>query len=76
MRKFADIQGTDRQSSVSNTETTLILCGYSRGRANTLFTAEIVLLWSYLLKDKYSDEWVMLSSPRKIIIKMSDFDSI
>ena len=38
MRKFASKQRTIKQASkqanVSNTETTLILCGYSRERAN------------------------------------------
>jgi len=34
MRKFADTQAQNNQTKNSNTEATLILCGYSGERAN------------------------------------------
>ena len=34
IRKFADKQSSTQTKNISNTEATLILCGYSRERAN------------------------------------------
>ena len=48
MRKFADKQTKNKeQSSGSNTEATLILCGYSGERANTIEKQENIYLRSF-----------------------------
>ena len=40
------LQRTNKQINVSNTETTLILCGYSRERANIFGTKDLITITS------------------------------
>ena len=59
MRKFADKQRTNKEQSSkqikgSNTEATLILCGYSGERANNCLTKPIAVLCVIYL-DYYSE---------------------
>ena len=49
MRKFAYTQRTIKQAHVSNTETTLILCGYSRELANYIEMKRFGSTWIFLL---------------------------